>query len=349
MYLQGQLNARPDVSFALSILMLHHFSWSHDGSESNGERPVLNRKLFASAMLALVAASAAHASEGGGSVYLQGTFNDFAVAVSGPPGFYLRNDLVYYDASIDARPRNGVVELGVNQKLWTNLIKVAWIGNGKVLGGTPGLAVALPIILNVDVTATASGFGTGASRGGNVTGLGDIFIVPSLNWVAGNNHFTFAPSVTVPSGKHAPDDLLNLSRNYWSFVPQLSYTYLNPATGLDLSGTFGLLINGRNPDTDYTTGTEAFVDFNLAQHFSETFALAVTGYWYQQISDDTGNVPAVLPQGFRGSGFGLGPAAMKTVKFGSTDVTFIAKWIHDIDTSNRLGGDLVMLSFATKL
>ena len=158
LYLQGQLNARPDVSFALSILMLHHFSWSHDGSESNGERPVLNRKLFASAMLALVAASAAHASEGGGSVYLQGTFNDFAVAVSGPPGFYLRNDLVYYDASIDARPRNGVVELGVNQKLWTNLIKVAWIGNGKVLGGTPGLAVALPIILNVDVTATDAGF-----------------------------------------------------------------------------------------------------------------------------------------------------------------------------------------------
>jgi hypothetical protein len=34
--------------------------------------------------------------------------------------------------------------------------------------------------------------------------------------------------------------------------------------------------------------------------------LGVDGYWYQQISDDNGNIPAFLPAGFRGDGVSWG-------------------------------------------
>jgi hypothetical protein len=39
---------------------------------------------------------------------------------------------------------------------------------------------------------------------------------------------------------------------------------------------------------------------------------------------------------------------MQTVKLGQKDVTFIAKWIHDLETENRMDGDVVMISTAFK-
>ena len=57
----------------------------------------------------------AGASEGGASIYLQGTYNDFAIAIVGPPGFYFRNDLFWYGASVGARPLGGQIQLGTNE------------------------------------------------------------------------------------------------------------------------------------------------------------------------------------------------------------------------------------------
>jgi hypothetical protein len=37
---------------------------------------------------------AAHATEGGASLYLPGTYNDFSAAVFGPSGVYFRNDFL---------------------------------------------------------------------------------------------------------------------------------------------------------------------------------------------------------------------------------------------------------------
>jgi len=42
------------------------------------------------------------AAEGGCSIYLRGTYNDFAAAILGPKGFYFRNDLFRYSASVRA-------------------------------------------------------------------------------------------------------------------------------------------------------------------------------------------------------------------------------------------------------
>jgi hypothetical protein len=54
--------------------------------------------LLASAVLALAADPVA-ASEGGASHYVQGMQGDFAMALIGPAGWYVRNDVVYMDAN----------------------------------------------------------------------------------------------------------------------------------------------------------------------------------------------------------------------------------------------------------
>ena len=51
------------------------------------------RNALVGAVVLVASQSPSLAGEGGGSAYLQGTFNDFAAGVFGPPGFYLRNDL----------------------------------------------------------------------------------------------------------------------------------------------------------------------------------------------------------------------------------------------------------------
>ena len=96
------------------------------------------------------------AAEGGGSAYLQGTYNDFAMGIVGPPGFYVRNDTFYYDSSVGAHPLGGLVAGSVNQQVWVDTVKFSWVSPWKILGGTYNAAIALPIILDAHVSGGAS-------------------------------------------------------------------------------------------------------------------------------------------------------------------------------------------------
>ena len=45
------------------------------------------------------------------------------------------------------------------------------------------------------------------------------------------SHFNTGVNVYVPVGGYNPDDIINRGRNYWSFVPTFSYTFLHPKRG----------------------------------------------------------------------------------------------------------------------
>jgi hypothetical protein len=156
--------------------------------------------------------------------------------------------------------------------------------------------------------------------------------------------------VAVPVGSYDVDHLINTGRNYWALDTTVAYTWLDPKRGHEVSLTAGYLVNARNPDTDYKSGSEFHLDWMVAQHFSERLAVGLTGYMLQQVGKDSGTLADgnIDVAGFKGAGFGLGPAVMYTSKTFGRDVTFIAKWIHDLDTKNRFKGDVALLSFALK-
>lgn len=292
--------------------------------------------------------TAALAGEGGGSTFLQGTYPDFSAAVRGPAGVYYRNDLVWYDAGIGPRPLGGLVNAGVDETLWLSISKIAWMTDAEVFGGKFGLSVAIPLVFDVDIDARATVPGFGVFSSAAADGFSDPKISAQLNWTNGAHRTTTSLLVVAPWGSYENDRVVNLSRNYWTVDPNVAYTYLSPG-GFEFSTVTGVQFNLENPKTNYTTGKEFHVDWMLAQHFSKTFAVGLTGYWLQQFTDDKGNIPPFLDSGFRGRGVGIGPALTNTVTIGGHHVTFVAKWLHDVDTRNRLDGDLVMLSFATKL
>lgn len=288
----------------------------------------------------------AAATEGGSSLYLQGAYNDFAAGMFQAPGVSIRNDVTIHDASAGARPLGGRLPLESTRRVWLNLTKLAYQAEGGPFGARYGAAIVLPVVLHADASATASVGGFAPFRSGDTAGIGDLYVAPiQLNWTLGNHHITLSPGIYAPTGRYSADRVLNTGRNHWGFDLAASYTWLDPQRGHELSFTAGYLINTRNDATGYRSGDEFHLDWLAGQHFSERFAVAATGYWYQQVTDDSGQRPAGSG-GFRGSGVGIGPAVLWTPRIGARDVSLIAKWIHDIDTRNRFEGDLVMVSAA---
>jgi hypothetical protein len=294
----------------------------------------------------VLTAGPAAATEGGSSLYLQGAYNDFAAGMFQAPGVYFRNDIALYDASAGVRPLGGRLALDSTQRVWMNLAKLAYQAEGGPFGARYGAAMVLPVVLNAEVSATGSLGGFSAFRSGNTAGIGDLYVAPlQLNWTFGNHHVTLSPGVYAPTGRYSADRALNTGRNHWGFDLAASYTWLDPQRGHEVSFTAGYLINTRNDATGYRSGNEFHLDWLVGQHVSERFAVAATGYFYQQLTDDSSQRGAGSG-GFRGSGVGIGPAVLWTPRIGSRDISLIAKWIHDTNTRNRFEGDLVMVSAA---
>jgi hypothetical protein len=247
----------------------------------------------------------------------------------------------------------GRVATKADQELWLNLLKLAYLSDTELWGARVGYAITIPLG-DADVSGSARVPAVGAEvfRSGGETGFGDIYINPlMLNWVRGNNHFTFAPGIVAPTGKYDKDKLVNIGRNYWAVDVAGSYTYLNQQTGREFSTTAGVLFNDENSDTDYRTGREFHLDWTLTQYFSESFGMGLAGYWYEQISDDKGNLAGGLTaqndfDGFRGSGWGLGPAFVTNINVGDMTVSVIGKALFDLDSTNRFEGDIFMISGA---
>lgn len=317
----------------------------------NGIHALLQMKTVCITITLLVGFSAStFASEGGSSSYLQGTYGEFASGMLGDSGFYMRDDLFYYSASIGVNPLGGAVSVGSSQDIWGNLFKFAYVSDMEILGGRYNAALAIPLIVHGSVSAKVAGIGPQIFREGNVSGIGDAYLTPfALGWDLGNHHVNANLSFVAPTGGYDKDKLLNAGRNYWSFDPTVYYTWLQPERGHEVTVTLGYMMNDENSATNYTTGDEMHLDWTLSQHFSPHFAVALTGYWYEQITHDKGDpVAGIDIEKFSGSGVGVGPAVYYSREVGGKNINFIAKWITDIESENRMDGDIYMVSVAFK-
>jgi hypothetical protein len=110
------------------------------------------------ALLVIAALSfgrAAIAAEAGTSSYLKG-YKDFLSGIVPPePGFYLRNDLIYYTGDIGKTVIGGRVDLNFSEWYVMNVTAGTYVSPYQILGGTYAAAIAVPI-MGANVTASAS-------------------------------------------------------------------------------------------------------------------------------------------------------------------------------------------------
>ena len=108
----------------------------------------------------------------------------------------------------------------------------------------------------------------------------------------------------IPVGSYDPNRLSNIGIGHGAIDGGGAYTYLNEKTGTEASATLGFTKNFENTSTDYTNGTDAHLDLGAAQFLNEQFFVGVVGYYYQQLTADTGQLAILGPNELRTRGVG---------------------------------------------
>ena len=305
------------------------------------------KKSLAVLALVLVTTFGAHtnrviAAEGAVGFYLLGSTTTNA-GILPPPGTYVINYNYFYSGSTEVTldVAGLILDGGVDADAYYNVTAPLWVAPGKVLGGNVGFLMLTPIGWK-DVEAGASLTGP---RGGVIgtklrdeeTKFGDLVPGMMMGWHHDNWHFKTHTLVNVPVGFWERGNLANMGFNRWAIDNTAAFTWLDPKIGLELSAMAGFTHNFENPATDYKSGTEFHLEYAAVQNFSKHFALGVNGYYYDQVTGDSGSGARL--GSFKGRVMAIGPVMNLNFQVGKIPVSANLRYFREFDVENRLEGD----------
>lgn len=312
---------------------------------------IKRRKSIAIILLATYALFAhgvdAMAAEGGSSHYLPGTLGDIGLALSPKPGFQISNTVFRQSGEVGLVVLGGQVDVNLDLDLVLDLVGATYTFKTPVLGGIYTIGAMVPFgHVDIEAELVLPG-GATIDVSDDSFDLSDIALIPlQLNWSAGAFSFKFAEIIVAPTGGFEAGSAANLGRNYWSFDTVGAMTWLNAGTGTEVSIAPGIMVNTENNDTNYKTGTEFHVDFVANQFISKNFAIGLRGYYYRQLTGDSGS-GAVLGD-FKSESLGLGAGFSWTPGFAKGRLAIQGKWMRDVKHDNRFESDYGTLLIAWK-
>jgi hypothetical protein len=244
--------------------------------------------------LSLVQSAPATAAEGGIGDYLMGSRSNGA-GITPPAGVYFQDDTYFYDAKIGggkATPFGGLLVANVSTQTWLNLPTTLWVTSAKVLGGDLAFSLTSSVgepRVNASLLVNSPRFGPiGVNAIDDNVRLSDFFIQSFVGWQAGNFHWQLGIGGVAPSGTYVAGELSNASLNRPAVDLFGTFTWLDPAIGWDLSTAAGFTFNQTNPATNYKTGDEFHLEWAATKYLSKQFTIGLVGYYYQQLTPDTG-------------------------------------------------------------
>jgi hypothetical protein len=271
-----------------------------------------------------------------------------------PPGLYFQDALWVYRGSAGPNvtiPRGNLLATNVTERYTVNIATLSWFSPWEVLGGTFGLAASVPygnVNVSADVAFTGPlGVGRELGRTDSTTGFGQPAFTALLGWHAGVHNWNVSATGFVPAGDYSPNSLAIVSLNRPSVDVRGGYTYLDTKTGTELSAALGTTFNMTNPAIDYKSGVELHLEGAWQQHLQNGISFGFGGYYYQQLSGDSGSRAVLGP--FEGTVVALGPLLGYTTKFGDTPVDFNAHVFQEFDTTNRVAGFSFLASVTVQL
>ena len=290
----------------------------------------------------------ARAAEGGTSYYFPGALGSFGVSLPPDAGFQVASQTLTYHGSLDRAVLSGQVDVGLKLNAVYNFFSVAYTLPQPILGARFQISAALPVAyaeLKADVTGPL-GNTTRVTR--SDFNVGDLIFYPAtFYWNPGTNFYVkLGEMIVAPVGHYDVNQPVNVGRNYWGFDTQLGLTYFNPKIGTEVSLLSGIMFNTPNNATHYKTGSEVHLDFMLNQFLSPQFAVGFQGYYYQQVSGDSGNGTRLGE--FRGQSVGVGPGVLWSPAAAKGKLSIIAKWLFDVESENRLRANYGQLTIAYK-
>jgi hypothetical protein len=288
---------------------------------------------------------AAWGAESGTGLYVLGYQSSLAGYLSSP-GLYFRNDFYIYQGNADILAFSGRVEAELRSRAIVNFVTLTYVAPWKIFGANYALGAMWGVIGNaflkgrVDILKQLI-----RPMEGDYTGLSDLAVSPLiLGWHLGNFHIMAIGNFYAPTGAYNVKRRVNTGLNRWAIEPNVAATWLHPQRGHEVSLSVGYTVNFKNPDTDYKTGNEFHLEFFLGQHLPKGFALGLAGYFYQQVTGDSG--PGAHLGSFRGRTFALGPCLSYSGKIGRHDINLNARYYNELEVKNRFDGQSFFLTFS---
>ena len=273
------------------------------------------------------AALAANATEGGLSVYPNGTENYMAGALP-PPGLYGMVFGNHYEAKqVNDNSGNNLNIPGFKVQADVVAARLAWVPGTKVLGGDLVAHIIIPVVnLSVNVP--------GASQ--SKSGIADITTGMGLGYHHSPNlHSVAAIDLFLPTGGYNKTDLANIGKNHFAFEPVYAVSYIDPK-GFNGDLKFGYIINSKNDATNFKSGNEFHFDYAAGWGLGNGWTLGVGGYVYQQTTDDSGTGATSN----HASAMAIGP----NLKYDSGKGWFgTLKFENEFNVKNRAQGNSVWL------
>lgn len=267
----------------------------------------------------------ASATEGGTSIDPPGVESTASSALP-PPGVYGMAYYRNYRAS-SAKDSHGNTATGPDFKLDVNALvnRFVWVTPHQVAGGNLAFQAVLPIArVSLDVAP-----GISQTR----TGLGDSTLGVGIGWHFSEKlHALGALDLDIPTGRYDKNALANVGTNHWAISPKLGFTWMQKdGINWDLRNT--LVFNTKNKDTDYRSGVEWYADYTLGWGFGNGLVAGVTGYVYQQLSNDRVNGQSL--SGSKGRAAAFGPSVRYMT---SNGLMLSAKFEREFNVRNRADG-----------
>jgi hypothetical protein len=288
-------------------------------------------------------AVSAHAVEAARNIYLLGSRSFISGVLPGPGGFF-QNDVYVYSGQASANREfeiGGKVVAGVDADVLLDLPTASWFFEADGAPGVLfGVAGSLPIAWQeVSVDATLSGPNGGVLSGARSQQsfeVGDPYLQAIIGSSSGNWHWNVAGAVNVPLGQWEQGSLVNLGFNRWAGDVTGSLTYLDLAEGWQASAALGFTFNGKNLDIDYDSGTEMHLEWSLSKFTASGFSFGLVGYFYQQITGDSGSDARL--GAFEGRVVALGPVAGLTIPLADRAIQANFRAYKEFEVENRLEG-----------
>jgi hypothetical protein len=299
----------------------------------------------------LSAASIAHATEGALGRPVTGTSVLSGIGiVPDQPVEIVSLQEVYLDGSISGSrgvPIAGQTSLGIDGQVSLTLASIL-----HVWGGYHGWDFASGITVPYVWTEVTGAFSIGRftqSTSDRASNLFDIYVTPI---VAGyhltqTDHIALSFNFWAPTGNYDSHDLANAGLNVWTFVPQVAYTKLLPAYGLEFDAVAGLEFYTKNTATDYQNAPLFTLDVMGLKKFGNGLGLGVVMGTVQQLGNDSGPTADKL-DGFVGRDYTVGPIITYDTKIGGK-APFSAsfRWLPTVASTNRLKSTSTFMATAT--
>jgi hypothetical protein len=307
------------------------------------------------------------ADEGGVSFWVPGFISTLAAAPA-VPGFAFAT--IYYHTSVKAGAdvafarqvtagnlsANFTGNLNINLNADVDLVMAApsYTFAQPFLGGQAQIAALIPYSprakASVDGTLTGNlglGFGGFTISGGRtdeIDGFGDIAPMFNVRWNNGVHNVMTYLTGNLTVGRYDPTRLANLGLGHNALDAGAAYTYLNPQTGIELSGVLGFTYNFENQHTQYQNGVDMHFDWSASRFVTKELQLGLIGYVYKQLSCDSGSGDRVGC--FESQVFGVGPQLGVIIPMGHLQGYLNIKGYKEFDAEHRPSGWNTWLTFA---